>query len=171
MKKCPKTLAAAMAVAMIATMGSGAVFAEEAETPDTESTTVKYTVKEAYEWSIHSEIDFGESDGTKVNTTINNDNNTVKVTKNVISDGKTLNISVKGSGTDGAFEIANGNTKLTYTIADGSTNISNGGTVLDVVAGTNEGSKDLTFTLTTGSGTAEVAGSYTGTVTYTASIK
>ena len=38
------------------------------------------------------------------------------------------------------------------------------------MAGTNKNTATLTFTLNTGNATAEVAGNYTGTVTYTASV-
>ena len=173
-----KVLAAALATAMIVPVGGANVFAATTTgtTEDTTATTnVKYSVTQGYEWSIHSDIDFGNDAGvqTTVEKTTDKDGktNTVSVGKNIIPDGKKLNITVKGSGTNGAFEIANGKTKLNYTIKNGADNIATGETVLDVAAGTNTGSKDLTFTLTTTDKTAEVAGDYAGTVTYTASIK
>ena len=172
MKKCSsKVLAVAMAVAMMVP-GMNVMAAEVSGTSaqdTTVSTDVKYAVTEGYTWSIHSEINFGNDVG--VNKTVEKTGNTVSVTKNIIPDGKTLKITVKGSGTDGAYEIKNGSTALTYTIKAGETEITTGGDVLNVAAGTNTGSKDLTFTLSTTTGTAEVAGSYAGTVTYTASIK
>ena len=133
--KCPKTL---LAAAVAATMGATAWGADVSGTSaqDTSaSTDVKYGVTEGYTWSIHSEIDFGKDAG--VNQTVskpetNGSSNTVSVTKNVIPDGKKLNISVKGSGTNGEFEIANGNTKLTYTISGNNSEITTGGTVFDV---------------------------------------
>ena len=172
MKKCSsKVLAMAMAVAMMVP-GMNVMAAEVSGTSaqdTTASTDVKYSVTEGYTWNIHSEIDFGTSAG--VNKTVNKSGNTVSVTKNIIPDGKTLKITVKGSGDNGEFQIKNGSTVLSYTIKDGDTEISTGGDVLNVAAGTNVGSKDLTFTLSTTTKTAEVAGSYTGTVTYTAAIK
>ena len=169
MKKCSsKVLAMAMAVAMMVPEMN--VMAATGTTDSTtESTTVKYEVTQGYEWTIHSEIDFGTSAG--VSKTVERTGNTVSVTKNIIPDGKNLNITVAGSGANGEFQIENGNTVLSYTIKDGDTEISKGGVVLNVAAGTNTDSKDLTFTLSTTTETAEVAGSYTGTVTYTASIK
>lgn len=149
-------------------MVSTSALATEPATPDTKSTTVKYAVTQGYEWTIHSDVTFESNKG--VNSTATVDNQTVEVKKNIIPDGKKLNITVQGSGSNGAFEIANGNTKLTYKITEGENEILTGGTVLDVVAGTNTNKKNLKFTLTTGKGTAEVAGTYTGTVTYTASI-
>lgn len=166
MKVSKKLLAAIMAAAMVIPMGTASAFA--ANEPS-QSTNVKYEVTQGYEWTIHSEIDFGKDAG--VNKTVTKEKNTVSVDKNVIPDGTKLNITVAGSGTDGAFTIANGATKLNYTIKNGSTNIATGGTVMDVAAGTDTSSADLTFTLTTGNGSAEVAGKYTGTVTYTAAIK
>ena len=160
-----KVLAATMAVSMMIPMAGTSVLAAE---PDTKQTQVKYEVTQGYEWTIHSDIDFGNDKG--VNTTVKKDNNIVAVNKNIIPDGKTLKITVKGSGTAGAYEIKNGNTTLNYTIKDGESEIATGGDVMNVGAGTNSDSKDLTFVLTTGNGTAEVAGNYTGTVTYTASI-
>lgn len=136
---------------------------------DSKSTTVKYEVTQGYEWTIHSDIDFGKDKG--VNQKVALDSNTVSVTKNIIPDGKKLQITVKGSGNQNAFAIANGNTSLNYTVAKGAgTDIATGGTVLELAAGTNTGAQALTFTLNTGDSAAEVAGAYTGTVTYTAAI-
>lgn len=134
MKKCSsKVLAMAMVVAMMVPgMNVMAATTSATGNVDNETTTcdtnVKYEVTEAYEWTIHSEIDFDKDKG--VNTSVEKTGNKVSVSKNVIPDGKKLNIA----------------------------------------AGTNTGSKDLTFTLKTGNGTAEVAGKYSGTVTYTASV-
>ena len=137
---------------------------------DSKSADVKYSVTEGYEWSIHSAIDFGSNAG--VNQTVEKTGNVVSVTENVIETGKTLNISVAGSGTDGAFTIENksGTATLNYHVLDGSTEKATGSTVLSVEAGTKTGSKDLTFKLDTSTGTSEVAGNYSGTVTYTATI-
>lgn len=164
-KYAGKVLAATMAVSMMVPMMGMNVFAAE---PDTKQTQVEYEVTQGYEWTIHSDIDFGKDKG--VSATVEKGNNIVSVSKNIIPDGKTLKITVKGSGTDGAYEIKNGNTTLNYKIKVGESEIATGGDVMNVGAGTNSASKDLTFVLTTGNGTAEVAGSYTGTVTYTASI-
>lgn len=170
-KYARKVLAATMAVSMMVPMMGMNVFAAE---PDTKQTQVKYEVTQGYEWTIHSEIDFGKDKG--VNQTVTSSGkNTVSVNKNIIPDGKTLNITVKGSGKNGEYEIKSGTTVLTYTIKEGTgenvKDVTVGGNVIALAAGHNDASKDLTFTLTTGSGSAEVAGSYTGTVTYTAAIQ
>lgn len=175
MKKCPKTLAAAIAAAMIATMGSGAVFAEDTdttgsipgtgETATTGQTTVKYTVTGGYEWSIHTAINFTD------NLTVGNE--TVKVTKNVIPENKKLQITVKGDGDNSAFTIKNqAGTVLSYEVKENNSKINVNGEVLSVKSGTNEGTASLTFNLTklANGNTAEVPGEYTGKVIYTASV-
>ena len=53
----------------------------------------------------------------------------------------------------------------------GSSAVVVGGEVLNVPAGTNEADQALKFTLSTSTGTAEIAGKYTGTVTFTADVK
>lgn len=153
---------------MMAPMASGTVLA--AETPKT--TTVKYTVTESYEWSVPTTITF-----TSDNTTITAGDDSgatqkVKVTKNVIAEGTKLRITAKGSGTDGAFTIVptGKSHTLAYTIKvdNASEALAVGGTVLDVAAGTNTGSTNLTFTLTKDN--VEQAGEYTGTVSYSAEV-
>ncbi len=135
----------------------------------TKTTEVKYQVEESYEWSIHTEIDFGKNAGSK--TTVAKADNAVAVTKNVLLEGNKLKITVKGSGTNGAFSINNGKTEvLKYAINDGAADLAVDGTVLEVNAGTNTGSKALKFTLSTADRDSEIAGSYTGTVTYTAQV-
>lgn len=137
--------------------------------PDEKTTEVKYQVDEAYEWNIHPNIDFGKNAG--INQKVSRTANKVAVTKNVLHEGAKLKIVVKGSGTDGAFTISNGKTELlSYAINDAATPLTVGGEVLNVPAGTNTGEKSLEFKLTTTNKKAEVAGTYNGTVTYTASI-
>lgn len=163
-----KVLAAALATAMIVPVGAGNVFAADEVTKET---TVKYAVTQAYEWSIHSGIDFGKDKGTSTTSEVTSDN-PVKVTKNIIPEGQMLKITVEGSGTDKEFTIDNGKTEtLKYDVNNGEeNNLTTGGTVLTVNAGTNVASKNMKFTLHTTSKAAEVAGTYDGTVTYTASI-
>lgn len=149
-----------------------------AATPDTKSTNVKYEVTQSYEWSVPSEIDFDKDKGINQSvsgTVKNSGENKVKVTKNVIAEGKQLNITATGSGTNGAFTIKNGDKgteTLVYTVTKDSdtAGINAGDTILSVDSGTNTGDVALTFTLKTTSKSAEVAGSYSGTVTYTASV-
>lgn len=160
---------------MVSTSALAATGSADKETTS-EETTVKYAVTEGYEWTIHSEIDFGADKGansTEVKGT-SSDGNKVEVTKNVIPNGKKLKITVAGSGDSNAFTIKNNDgVTLDYTVNNGDTGASDlipGGEVLSVAAGTNNGEKTMVFTLTTGAGTAEVAGSYSGTVTYTAEV-
>lgn len=151
----------------------------------TGTTTVKYAVTEGYTWSVPSEIDFSKDGGAEsktVNgTATNNEESKVSVSKNVITEGKKLKITAKGSGSNGAFTIKNitdaqnstyGSEELTYTIKVGEsqTALVADGEVLTVAAGTNTANAALAFTLTTTNKSAEVAGNYSGTVTYTASI-
>ena len=82
-----------------------------------------------------------------------------------------MNITVTGNGDNGAFSITNGKSEiLSYTVNESGTNIQTGGTVLSVASGTNTGSADLDYILSTTQKNAEVAGQYTGTATYEASI-
>ena len=152
---------------LITTVSSTAVMADD----ETKVTTLTYTISESYAWTIHPAVDFGKNAGA--GKTITKGSNTVSVTKCILEDGNSLHISVVGSGTDGAFTINNGGTEvLNYTIKSGSNNITTGGDVLTVESGENISSTDMTFTLaTTTSKTNEVAGTYSGTVTYTAEIK
>lgn len=177
-KYARKVLAATMAVSMMVPMMGMNVFAADVNGTSKQDTNanaeVKYSVEEGYTWNIHSDIDFGTSAG--INKSVKKGNNTVQVSKNVIPDGKKLQITVKGSyGTSNAqngFKIINGGTTLDYTIvktgeADA---LTIGGVVMEVDAGTNEKTQDLDFTLNTAKSGAEVAGKYEGIVTYTASI-
>lgn len=167
-----KLLSASLAACMVVPMAMP-VCAEG----DEKGTTLKYVVNESYEWSIHTAIDFGEDQGINKTDVAGNvtdgSEQKVKVTKNVIEEGQKLHIIAKGSGTDGKFSVKNGEAGtevLGYTVQSGTNTVDVNGTVLDVSAGTNEGSADMKFTLSTTTKAAEVAGTYTGTITYTASI-
>ena len=95
----------------------------------------------------------------------------VKVTENVIEEGKKLHITAHGSGTDKAFTITNGsNTVLNYAVKSGDKAVDVDGDVLDVLAGTNTGETAMDFKLSTTTDTAEKAGTYTGTITYASSV-
>lgn len=162
-----KIMAVGACALALASAGSPVAMAET-ET-STKETTVKYFVTETYEWSIHPEIDFGKDAG--VSQVVNKSANKVAVTKNVLHEGAKLEIKVKGSGVGDAFTISNGGTEiLSYAINDGSEKKEVNSTIIEVPAGTNEGSKDLDFKLSTTGKKAEIAGSYEGRVTYTATI-
>ena len=186
----------ALTIALAAMMAAPTVTPILAE--DIKSTTVNYSVAQEYQWTVPTDVTIpvansvtvkdavevvkntipadsklqitAKVNDSGVNQTIEKTENVVKVTKNVIPDGTALSISVAGSGEQGAFVIKNGNTALTYTVWDSKNNIEAKNVVLTVAAGTNTGSKNLTYRLTTGTGSAEVAGTYKGTVTYTASV-
>lgn len=141
--------------------------------PDTKTTNLNYRVTEIYEWEIHSDIDFGEDKGVKttVDGVVDTGDQKVKVTKNVIEEGKKLHITAHGNGTDNAFTITNGsNTVLNYAVKSGANAVEVDGTVLDVSAGTNTGETAMGFKLSTTTDTAEKAGFYTGQITYLADI-
>lgn len=177
-KYARKVLAATMAVSMMVPMAGTSVLAAEVtgtSAQDTNATAnVKYVVEEGYTWNIHSDIDFGKNAG--INQNVKKEQNAVRVSKNVIPDGKKLQITVKGSyGTNNAqngFKIMNGGTTLDYSIVKtgGTEALTAGGVVMEVDAGTNEKTQNLDFTLNTAKSGAEVAGDYEGIVTYTASI-
>ena len=142
------------------------VFAAE---PDSKTATLNYEVSSRYDWMIHSTIDFGEDAGT--NKTVNRTGNQVKVLKNVIPEGKYLNISVKGSGTNDAFTVDNGGSEvLNYDVSDDNGAVGVNGNVLSVPAGTNTATQNMGFKLNTTKKSAEVAGQYNGRVIYNASV-
>ena len=171
MKKCSsKVLAMAMVVAMMVP-GMNVFAADTANgtsAADTNcATTVKYTVTEGYTWQVPATITFEKDAGASKTRTQNGD---VKVTKNVIGEGKTLKISI---ASDEDFLIKTGtNTTLSYTVKKTAESeaLGEGGEVLSVSAGTYEGTQNLIYTLSTTTGTAEVAGDYEGTLNYVASI-
>lgn len=135
-------------------------------TTQEKSTEVGYAIEESYEWTIHSAIDFG----TDINNKTVSKGNRVNVSKNVLMKGNKLVIKVKGSGTNNAFTISNGNGEtLSYTVGDGSKTFNANDVILELPAGTNEGYKDLEFNLNTDN-KSKYAGAYTGTVSYTAEI-
>lgn len=136
-------------------------------TTQEKSTEVGYAIEESYEWTIHSAIDFG----TDINDKTVSRGNRVNVSKNVLMKGNKLVIKVKGSGTNDAFTIINGNGgTLSYTVGDGSKTLNANDVILELQAGTNEGYKDLEFNLNTNN-KSKYAGAYNGTISYTAEIE
>ena len=173
-----KAIAATLTAALLLSMGTTTAFAaatnstvsgDATKNAQTGTTTVKYAVTAGYTWSVPSEIDFGTSAG--IGKTVDK-TDSVSVSDCIIPDGQELKITVKGSGTENAFVVKNGSTELGYTIkvGDASNALTVGGTVLEVNAGTATGTASLKYTLSTTTGSAEVAGSYTGTATYTAEV-
>lgn len=175
--KFQKTLMAVASAAMaFGPFASTSVFAKTVNpaAPDSQSTTLHYQVGSHYTWEIHTDIDFGKDKG--VNTTVDGkvtdgSDQKVKVTENVIEEGKKLHITAAGSGADKAFTITNGhNTVLGYAVKSGNKAVAVGGDVLDVNAGTNTGETAMDFKLSTTTDTAEKAGTYTGQITYSSSV-
>ena len=172
-----KFLAILMAVMCVCTMGVAAETTQPTTSGTSGTTQVKYTVDSGYEWEIHTDIIFNGT-GLAAQSSIaaklaDNTENGVKVTKNVIPDGKNLNITVTS---ENAWKVKNGSTLRPYTaklVVDSTESqnaLANGGTVLTVAAGTNTGAVGINFQLQAMTGTSEVAGDYLDTLTYTASI-
>lgn len=163
--KTKKVVAAGLSALMMMSSITS-VFATE---PDSKTTMLNYQVSSRYDWMIHSTIDFGADAGT--NQTVDRNGNQVKVLKNVIPEGKYLNISVKGSGTNDAFTVDNGGSEvLNYDVSDDNGAVGVNGNVLSVPAGTNTATQNMNFKLNTKKGSAEVAGVYNGRVIYNASV-
>lgn len=163
--KTKKVVAAGLSALMMMTSTTSVFAAESGD----KSTTLNYQVSPSYDWIIHSSIDFGADAG--VGKTVDRTGNQVKVLKNVIPEGKYLNISVKGSGANDAFTIDNGGSEvLNYDVSDDNGAVGVNGNVLSVPAGTNTATQNMNFKLNTTKKSAEVAGQYTGRVIYNASV-
>lgn len=163
--KTKKVVAAGLSALMMMTSTTSVFAAESGD----KSTTLNYQVSQSYDWIIHSSIDFGADAGVK--HTVDRTGNQVKVLKNVIPEGKYLNISVKGSGANDAFTIDNGGSEvLNYDVSDDNGAVGVNGNVLSVPAGTNTATQNMNFKLNTTKKSAEVAGQYTGRVIYNASV-
>lgn len=163
--KTKKVVAAGLSALMMMTSTTSVFAAESGD----KSTTLNYQVSPSYDWIIHSSIDFGADAG--VGKTVDRTGNQVKVLKNVIPEGKYLNISVKGSGANDAFTIDNGGSEvLNYDVSDDNGTVGVNGNVLSVPAGTNTATQNMDFKLNTTKKSAEVAGQYTGRVIYNASV-
>lgn len=163
--KTKKVVAAGLSALMMMTSTTSVFAAESGD----KSTTLNYQVSSSYDWIIHSSIDFGADAG--VGKTVDRTGNQVKVLKNVIPEGKYLNISVKGSGANDAFTVDNGGSEvLNYDVSDDNGAVGVNGNVLSVPAGTNTATQNMGFKLNTTKKSAEVAGQYTGRVIYNASV-
>ncbi len=163
--KTKKIVAAGLSALMMMTSTTSVFAAESGD----KSTTLNYQVSSSYDWIIHSSIDFGADAG--VGKTVDRTGNQVKVLKNVIPEGKYLNISVKGSGANDAFTVDNGGSEvLNYDVSDDNGAVGVNGNVLSVPAGTNTATQNMGFKLNTTKKSAEVAGQYTGRVIYNASV-
>lgn len=163
--KTRKIVAAGLSALMMMS-STTSVFAAES---GNKSANLNYQVSSSYDWIIHSAIDFGADAGVK--HTVDRTGNQVKVLKNVIPEGKYLNISVKGSGVNDAFTVDNGGSEvLNYDVSDDNGAVGVNGNVLSVPAGTNTATQNMGFKLNTTKKSAEVAGQYNGRVIYNASV-
>lgn len=163
--KTKQVIAAGLSALMMMFSTTSAFAAE----PDSKTNTLNYQVSSRYDWMIHSTIDFGADAG--VNKTVDRTGNQVKVLKNVIPEGKYLNISIKGSGANDAFTVDNGGSEvLNYDVSNDNGAVGVNGNVLSVPAGTNTAIQNMNFKLNTTKKSAEVAGQYNGRVIYNASV-
>ena len=163
--KTKKVVAAGLSALMMMTSTTSVFAAESGD----KSANLNYQVSSSYDWIIHSSIDFGADAG--VGKTVDRTGNQVKVLKNVILEGKYLNISVKGSGANDAFTVSNGGSEvLNYDVSDDNGAVGVNGNVLSVPAGTNTATQNMNFKLNTTKKSAEVAGQYNGRVIYNASV-
>ena len=163
--KTKKVVAAGLSALMMMTSTTSVFAAESGD----KSANLNYQVSSSYDWIIHSSIDFGADAGA--NKTVDRTGNQVKVLKNVIPEGKYLNISVKGSGANDAFTVDNGGSEvLNYDVSDDNGAVGVNGNVLSVPAGTNTATQNMNFKLNTTKKSAEVAGVYNGRVIYNASV-
>ena len=167
-----KLLTTALTASMLVPMASTSVFAANTSNPQT--TTVKYKVEESYTWSVPAEVTFTSGALTQTSAAENG----VKIITNVIASGQKLSIKISD---DQQFTInANAEGKndatLNYEVFKGSdttgTKLAAGDEVLFANAGINSASTSMSYKLTTvsGEGKSEVAGEYTGTLAYTASV-
>ncbi len=163
--KTKKVVAAGLSALLMMTSTTSVFAAESGD----KSANLNYQVSSSYDWIIHSSIDFGADAG--VGKTVDRTGNQVKVLKNVIPEGKYLNISVKGSGVNDAFTVDNGGSEvLNYDVSDDNGAVGVNGNVLSVPAGTNTATQNMGFKLNTTKKSAEVAGQYNGRVIYNASV-
>ena len=117
MKKNKVIFAGMAGLALVAAIAPAALAADASvTTPQEKESHVTYEVTAGYEWSVPRMIDFGKDKGVNATSEVEmKGEDTVKVTKNVIPDGQKLHITIAGK--DGAFQIKNGNTTLSYTVS------------------------------------------------------
>ena len=195
MRLTKKAAALLVAAAMVMSMGT-TVFAEDGDGADagtTESstktaqatTTVKYDVQESYIWTVPSTIDFtgvaADNSNQATVERVNNVDNKLDVTKNVINANKKLVISVAStnspSATDGEFVIKTSeDATLKYKIYKKSSEENatyETDNVKSEVFSVPAGKTDyvyLKFVLTKDNANYEKAGNYSDTLTFTAKL-
>lgn len=145
--------------------------------------------KEGNERVVNADQDANKA-STEADDTKNGTAPAIHVSSNVIKYGQTLKIAISDATANTYFETGKGffitsgtdattGQKLYYTIEKPATAAGGtatpvaalGDSILEVEAGTPTGKQDLTFTLNTANGgTAEKAGTYTGTLSFTAEL-
>lgn len=127
---------------------------------ESQNTEINYTVAESYTWTAPAAITFTNNINTETKS------GTLSVSENIITAGKTLTIKI-ANNEDFLLTGPQGDTRA-FTVKKGSDTIAAGGTVLTVAAGTNTGTANLDFILT--SVTVQKAGTYSGTCEFVASV-
>ncbi len=127
---------------------------------ENDSTQLNYTVESSYTWAAPANITFQNNINSEAKT------GTLSVTENIIENGKKLHIIIDPAE-DFLLTSTAGDTR-TYVVKKGSSPLAAGATVIDVLAGTNTGSQELSFELQ--SVTTQKAGTYTGVCNFVASI-
>lgn len=194
-----KAIAATLTAALLLSMGTTTVFAADNNTVtgedvtksegNTKTTQLSYTVQSTYTWTVPREIKFTNDQGTlkSITGTATDNDGSVTVSGCTIPYNNELTITVEGSGDKNneghnAFTITTGDgtkkgAELSYTVKSSAMNnaeVTTGGTVLTMDAGTAAKNAELTFTLATDynadSGISQKSGTYTGTATFTATV-
>lgn len=161
--------ATAMAMAVVMMSGAVGVTALAEDKSQSKTTEVKYSTSAEYEWTVPNTVIFLR-DGKGNDNKIKNQAGKVVILKNIIEKNYKVKVTVKGSGTSGAFTItdSSSNDTLNYSIYKGNetTPIDVNGLVMEMEAGHTGESDDLTFELDLTE--YEKAGNYIGTATFTA---
>lgn len=158
MHKVLKT-AAAVAISAGAIGSPVALFAENTTSGETE---LSYTVAESYTWAAPADITFDQ------NANSNSKSGTFEVTENVIAYGKKLSIKIADDEDFKLVDTASPSNTRDYKITKGGAELAAGDVVLEVAAGTNTGTQDVSFELQ--SVGVQKAGTYTGTANFVSSI-
>ena len=156
MKTTKRLLAAIMALAVVSAVAPMSAFATDYDAEGNALSDVTWTSNAAYTVTIPATVALGDT------ATISAENVNLNAEEQ-------LNVTLSGtSDAENAFKLTTDTDSLTYTVSKGDDNVSVGDTVLSVLAGTTGGSSVLTFNEPA---TTPNAGDYTGTVTFTISVK
>lgn len=156
-----KVLRAATTVA-IAAGTFGAPTAAFAENTTSGETNITYTVAESYTWTAPADITFDQNANTNAKA------GTFEVTENVISYGKKLSIKIADDEDFKLVDTVSPSNTRDYKVMKEGSELAAGGVVLEVAAGTNTGTQEVSFELQ--SVGVQKAGTYTGTANFVSSI-